>query len=465
MKLYQEGLTNIQAKLNGQKDLEISERLELINQLFESPVTVDEKSDLTSIEDFFDSEQFKFQINPKSKHKRTEEQYHSIGLSNIADYLLDEWESFEGKNEELKDNTVWSRYEIARGRQDRESKRVIGFNSDVVDDYLTNGLPASVKKGYAVHSDKVDQFNSEEIHKVSEKEKLKQRKQQVLENLENHPELKESYDAWKEIGLQYGFDTEEYTSQERSEIQNKWIKQFEQEEHSFTPQKRLYDIRKHYNDMGYGLHTILKNVKQTIKVKKTIQPQSWIDYDDEIGTEFNLSEKKHVAGLLKVDYDQKNKEYLPIYYILHNDYKDKIDSSVYGILNKLDEVLGEIEFSEVERDILDLLLDRHNEFTIYNQACTVNPYKVLTKYINEIHNLKKSKGQIIDIIENKISSLIASTYHNITIGTMKIKCNKCESEKFASLENFGIDTRNKTMFKSTCKKCLAAAEKNRKKLA
>ncbi|MDQ1003984.1 hypothetical protein QFZ28_004384 [Neobacillus niacini] len=476
---YKEALKEIQSHLNN--DLSVKERMELVNKLLENGVKVefdyttyefvvtyteDEYQDINieSIFEYISSPVFRKQNgDKKKKHPRYEETYLAKGLDNISDYVLNKWHDWEGRNENLDDYEVWSKYEVERGRKDRENKRVIGFNADVIDDFLENGLSDTVKKGLEVHVDKVDDYlsKSQKSFKLSENEKKQQRNQEVLDNLEKCPDLKVSYDSWKQLGLKYGFDMEDYTKEERKLLKQSWITQFGNEDHPVTPKKRYYELRKHYNEMGYSLHVLFQQMQKKIKVNKAKQLIPWVDVDNQIYDLFDLEKPEHVAALLKIDYDKKDKEYFPLYYLLHNDYKDKSDSGLYYIFEEFHEALKLTGLNDMEKDIVDLILDVHEGYCIYNQACTVNPYNLVMKYINEKYGLNKSKANIIHIIENKIARLIADTYYNIKIGTHTLKCTKCEKEKLATLNNFGIDTRNKTGFKSICRKCLAQVEREK----
>ncbi|MEH7483195.1 hypothetical protein V7157_19435 [Neobacillus drentensis] len=472
---YKEALKEIQSHLNN--DLSVEERMELVNKLLDKGVKVEfdynvfefvldeyQEINIESIFEYIDSPVFRKQNGDKRKaHPRYEETYLAKGLNNISDYVLDEWQEWEGRNKELDDYEVLSKYEVERGRKDRENKRVIGFNVDVIDDFLENGLSDTVKQGLEVHVDKVDDYlsKSQKSFKLSENEKRQQRKQEVLDNLQNYPDLKVSYDSWKQLGLKYGFDMEIYTKEEREMYKRSWIVEFENEYHPISPKKRFYELRKHYNEMGYALHVLLQQIQKKIKVNKSKQLTPWVDVDNEIYDLFDLETPEHVAALLKIDYDKKDKEYFPLYYLLHNDYKDKSDSGLYYIFEEFQEALKLTDLNDMEKDIVNLIKDTHDGYCIYNQACTTNPYNLIMKYINGQYGLNKTKANIIQYIENKIARLIADTYYNLKIGTHSLKCTKCEKEKLATLNNFGIDKRNKTGFKSTCRKCLAVTERNK----
>ncbi|WP_419955919.1 hypothetical protein ACN6MT_11260 [Neobacillus niacini] len=478
---YKEALKEIQSHLNN--DLSVKERMELVNKLLDNGVklefdynhyefvftyTEEEFQDINiaSIFEYISSQIFIQQNGQKKKkHFRYDETYLAKGLNNVADYVLDKWDTSDDRNAELDEYEVWSKYEVDRGRKDRENKRVIGFNADVIDDYLESGLSKTVTKGLEVHVDMIDDYlsKSQQSFKFSEKEKRQQRNQEVIDNLEKYPDLKVNYDTWKQLGLKYGFDMEDYTKEERKILKQSWIVQFENEDHPVSPKKRYYELRKHYNEMGYGLHILLQQLQKNISVDKSKQLVPLQDTDNEIYELFDLTKPEHVAALLRIDHDKSKKEYFPLYYILHNEYKNKSDSGLYYIFEEFQKALQLTDFNEMEKDIVNLLMGVHEEYCIYNQACTVNPYNLIVKYINEKYNLNKTKANIIHIIENKIASLIANTYYNIKIGTHSLKCTKCEKEKQATLINFGIDTRNKTGFKSICRKCLA--EKEREKVS
>lgn len=456
---YQEGLLNIQTTINGNKELEINDRLALIKQLLENQ---NENANLKVLKDFFNSIYFTKQIVKKKTDRRDEENYYSVGLSNVADYLLDKYNDYEQAN--YKDYDVWSRYEVARGRKDRENKKIIGFSQDVIDDAVSNDLPWTVQKGLEVHVDMVDDYisKSEKAFKLSEEDKRKQRKQELLDKIEEFPELKIAYDTWKQFGLTYGFDMDDYTKEDRQLLKNQWLSKFESEESIHSPNKRYYELRQQYNEMGYMLHKTMKQLQKTVKLRKSKQLTPYVDVDGQIGDTFDLGNKEHITALLKIDYDKKNKEYIPLFYVLHNDYQERVDTSLHHLFQEFNSVLETVELNDIGQDIIYLILDRHSEQSIYTEACTFNPYNLIVQYINEKYNLKKTKANIIKIIENEIASSIANEYFNSKIGTQKIKCNKCEKEKFATLVNFGLDTRNKTGFKSTCRKCAAEIEKERR---
>jgi hypothetical protein len=455
MKDYRQSLKEVQQQLNNQ--LTIEERINLINSMFPDDKYSFKNEPGEGLFDYINSELFKVRhiLKKKNIHIPYEDTYLAIGLSNISNYLLEKWSTWDSRNSEHEQFNIWSDYEIQRGRKDKDTKRVIGVNMDVIDDFLENGLPDSVLKGLEVHIEVIEDYASKTQHKASEEEKRRIRKQEVMDNLEQYPDLMESYKVWKGIGLKYGFDLDEYSKIERDQLKDEWLLEFSKEEHIHSPQKRYYELRKQYNDMGYTLHTILKQLQKTVKIKKSQHMSPMINTDDQIYDKFDLSKGDHVAALLKIDYDKKNKEYLPLYYMLNAEYKDKVDSGIHYILEEFHEAVSETEFNDIEREIVELILDIHSEQSIYQQACTINPYSLIMKYINEKYSLGKSKANIIHIVNEKIASLIANTYLNQKIGTVKIKCSGCKKEKFASLVNFGVDTRNKTGFKSICKKCLA----------
>lgn len=478
---YQKSLQKIhnQIKQSG-KESNIDERIELINELLPDGV-VSEDHLMNEIIEHVSSEGWRLQQGRKrKKHQRYEETYLAKGLEFVADFILDKWHEYEFRNEELNDYTVQSQYDLKRIANNKKHKRVLGLNGAVTDDYLENTPSQSVLEGWEFHVDQFEKYSSraDDIFEFSEADKRKARNQLVQDNLDN-PLLKERFIVYKELGIRYGFD-KDLTKEEKEQKKQMWIDYFEQDKNNpISPKDRYYRLNKMYNKIGYELYIMQQNLIEPVEPKRSNQPLQRTDILNEKDSDLilgmvDLGEPQHVNGLLtieKIEKRTKSKkrtlEYFPIFIALDNKHKDNDLSKFNDIKTGLLEAIKKADSSEVmsamDKDIVELIINTHNNFNIYKDGIKVNPYKLLTEYINNKYRTKKTKGDIVRMVKGRISKVIADTYRDLEDGKIK-QCTSCEVEKVHSA--FGDDKRNKKDGKkSVCKKCASEAEKARKQIS
>ncbi|WP_407268913.1 hypothetical protein [Radiobacillus sp. PE A8.2] len=391
----------------------------------------------------------------------SEQIYFNKKLEKLVDYIISKYEN--NPDSFFWNHTVLKQSRIDQDRSDRENKKIIGLNVNVIDDF-NSSVPETVLNGLELHADYLESYTSksDKDFRLSEEQKLKRRKQEVKDNLDKFPSLKVNYDIWKDIGLKYGLDIEEYSQDERKELESYWLSEFAKEDHEHSPKQRLYLLNHYYNSLGYELSLLLNNLKDTITPHKQNQYTETVDYDSVIDNTVDLSQQKHVVALLSISY--QGNEYFPLYVSLKQKYEDKIDSGIYHLLHDFENAIEHTDFSEMQKDILELILNEHKSYNIYLNGSKDNPYKGLRKYINENYKNERSKANIINIIESQIAKLIANTYQDIQDGVPFKKCIQCTEEKLGNNDNYGADKRNADKLKSVCRKCNAKNEKKREKV-
>lgn len=436
--------------------LDLENRLELVNRLI---------NENESIIQFISQAEFKRKHGAKKKGEPlSHEDYFCKQLEQFSDYLLKKYDEYE--DVKYKEYTVLSDYVIKKDISDRENKRIVGINTDVMEE--DDELPATVVAGLEIHIDMLDQYTTEEYqqkintYKLSEKKKKQLRDQTVQENLDKYPILKENYEYWRNIGLVYGLSNE-LSKKEKEKLKQYWLKEFEKDNYPMSPRQRYYKLRKMYNAIGYELSLILTQLQKLVKRRMYEKELYAVDYEEILEKTLDLTDQRHINALLTIQKGKKVGEYYPLYKMIEEKYKDDKDSKIHIFLSEFKDALNIADLSEMQRDIVNLIIDKHDEMSIYHEDSKENPYKLIAKYINERYNLKKEKRNIIHIVKTKISRIIANTYIDLEKGLDTKKCSSCGINKMASIYNFGKDKRNKDGLKSICKRCAARSEKSRRK--
>lgn len=457
---YKQSLSSIQSKLD--RSLNIEERIELINELMSDSYQVTDEFE--EIIDYISSDYFRIQNRYKNGSSvRYEETYLANGLSIVSDYLLDKWDEFESRNRELEEYTVQSHYDIQRLRKAGEKKQIIGFNTQVIDDYYDD-IPSSVIEGWELHVDYLENYtkHANDIFKISEEEKRKLRKYIVENSLDTYPELMERYIVYKELGLKYGFD-ESLSHDDKERIKNNWLEAFSQDANNkLSPKARYYRIQKMYNEIGYELYKMQQLLSKPVKPskKKQSNQSDWLieqQASDFILEMVDLSDPAHVNGLLTIQKGKNVGEYYPIWMMLEEKHKNNIDSEFHILREKIMNVLEVADLHETERDIVEIVLDKHHDLRLFSFDYKGDLYKRIVEYINHKYGLNKKKNDVIRMIKYKISPLLADTYNQLMNGAKSKKCRKCRMDKLPN--SFGRDSRNKNGVKSICKKCDAKMKK------
>ncbi|UOQ47779.1 hypothetical protein MUN88_17250 [Gracilibacillus caseinilyticus] len=372
---------------------------------------------------------------------------YSKNMEKLSTYILKQYKNFENAN--YLDYPIMSKYRVEKDKEDGKNKMVIGINTDVFNE--KEDLPKSVINGHEMHVDMLDeQISSNKINK-SEDVKRQERRQDVLDNLDNYPELKERYDTWKELGLKYGLD-ESYTNEEKESYRQYLMNKFAEEENMYSPKQRLYLINKMYNADGYDLTILLNSLKDTIysnPVERSFDTTR--EQDDVLEETLNLGDVDHVSGLLSIM--KEDREYLPVYQGLEVKYLDNVESFTYWALEQFRNAIMKTDLSNEEKEIVLLLMDKHKVFNIYNNGVTVDPYKILNKFINEKYGKKRSKAQLVKFIHKTIARKIANTYQAIQDGIDSKECGCCGKEKLLINDNWAKDNKGKNGFRSECKAC------------
>lgn len=392
-------------------------------------------------------------VGVKKGNPLSEDVYFNKKIDQISSYSLTKYDKYQDAF--FLDHTIISKNRQIEDERDRKGKRIVGLNTSYFDD---NEVPKEVNSGAEIHIDSLDEHENWRMQ-PKEEEKKNVRKQAILGNLEKHPELREAYDRWKGVGLKYGLDVDDFTKEERKEYKRFWIDQFGSEEHKSSPKKRFYLINKMYNDMGYELSIILREIKgdkATIPVSDDYNTTA--DQDDVMESILDLTDPQHVRGMLTIQYDD-NYGWIPVYDRLYYKYADRIDTVMYWYLIRFNEAVNHTDFTEEEREIVDLILNKLNE-SIYIKGSEYNPYRILRDHVNKKYDKKWTKANLVKKIENNISKRIANTYQALEGNASFKKCTNCKGNKLAIKDNFGADTRNSDRFKSICKRCAAKKQKN-----
>ncbi|MEH7346007.1 hypothetical protein V7122_19375 [Bacillus sp. JJ1532] len=475
---YKEALKVIQEKLNS--DLSVEERMNLVNELLEYDVKV-----------VFDYEDFDFKIEEDTKckivgaeealliikyvndklfsqHKKKtdplyEDTYLAKGLSNITDYLLEKWNEWEDSDPTLEDYTIQSKYDLDRLVSAGKNKQIIGFDSSTHDEFGESGLSSSVLEGWEFHVDQLEKMTrADDVYRLSENNKKKMRDQLVSSNLIEYPVLYERYLVYKEIGLRYGFD-KDLSKDDKQKIKERWIGCFTDNPTNIKPKDRYYRLQKMYNGIGYEIFKMLE--QNFIKPKANNQIKGLYsgveNSNDFILDRVALSITEHVNGLLTIQRGGRVGEYHPIFIILKERHDGDKDSAFNVIIDELLYTLDIADLSDMERDIVLMIIGEFGEMNIHKQE-NKNPYDLMATYINEKYNQSFTKTELKKMVNNKIARVIACTYDDLEKGLDVKECVSCRVEKMASINNFGKDTRNKSGLKSVCKKCAAELEKKRR---
>jgi hypothetical protein len=474
MATYRESLKNIQKQVN--KELSIEDRMELIHQLLPSDKFVfGENEDFKAILEFISSERFRKQNGHKKKKidPQYEDTFLAISLSYISDYLLDKWGEWKGRNNyyeniNLEDYQIQSRYDLERLLKAGNKKSNVGFDTSVADDFLENSVSQNVLQGWEFHVDQLEKLTkrANDIFNFSEDAKREMRNKLIMDKL-NNPTLRERYIAYKEMGLRYGFD-KDLTVEQKLQMKKQWIEFFQKEKgHPVKLKDRYYRLLKDFNDIGYELSIILQQLSKEVKPRQNNQPtQRPQTVEDNAGAFVlgivNLGIREHVMGLLSIQKGKKVGEYYPLFMMIKEKYQS--EDSPFGILeSEWNEVLEIADLTDMERDIVFLIIGRQKEFNIYDKG-NQNPYEYIAEYINEKYHQKKTKTDIVKMVEKHISKVIANTYEDLEKGLDSKKCTCCKNEKLASTHNFSEDDRKKDGLKSICKKCVAKKAKLRKQI-
>lgn len=444
----------------------LNDRLELLNKVFEywnvHILNTDDEVVEQHLKILYQLiEYFRNQGIKKKDDKLTHENYLCRKLNKLADHLLVQYDEEYSK---FKDYTMLNEY----GRS-MNTKRELGISYDEVEEHAGDTyLSDTMLKGLEVHIDMIEQYTSknvsefEDVYKFSEDEKKKIRDEYVKEKLDQSPLLEKMFNEWLRLGEMYGFT--EKDKEKRDEIQNFWIEKFKNEKHLLTPKQRMYRLRKMYNDLGYELFKIAESISNPTAVKNTDSNFQDDQFEQAIENVFDLGDPRHVAGLLTIQRDEKG-NFHPIFVMLEEKHKEHIDSPIRHIIDEFKNVLKFADLSNIERDIVDLIIQEPKIMKEAQRFADRNPYIMIIKYINNKYGLYKTKRDIIHMIEKKISRIIANTYIDLKNEVGLKKCTYCSKEKLASLNNFGRDLRNKSGLKSICKKCASKKEKLRSKIS
>lgn len=439
-------------------DSNIKHALDKPLEKFERYTSDKEKRNYKAYENYFEyisSPNIRKQLgNKKKTDKRSDEIFMWRKLSWLTDNII---QVYNSEKDEFKDyTTVKPEYMDQKIYEDRLNKKQLSINESAED---------TVEKAhsqYEIHINNFNQYQSQaEIKQISKREMLRKRKKLVKEIVNEHKTqpnfklFKQMFDEYTYMGLKYGFSMSEYTKEERKEIQEHWLKQFSKERHNLTPKKRMFELKKHYNQMGMEIENVLISWGSNVKHQSLDNYIDMIDYKFE---KIDLGNPEHVFKLLlKIDYkpDKHNNDrnYLPFYTVLWESYKDRPDTSVHNKLTEVYNAMIQADLDNMQRDMVKLIINIHNDFNIYLDGIETDPYKRMAKYINESYRRNSPKLAYIKMLEGKIAKTIAKTYTYIIDGVEKKKCTKCEIKKFAVKEVFGEDKRNKDNLKSICKLC------------
>lgn len=444
---YFEVLSNIQNKLN--KQLDVSERKLLLHNL------INDESNYPYIRDQFYRSQIK-----KKKNKLAENEQITRRLMFTANYILDKWIELENKNEELIDYT-WKKFLDSHSNQSNKKQLTITNDEE------------SIRNSHEIKLSKLEYLKEKHIYNLPEVRKQEQRKKEVMMDISKYPILNEKYLVYKEMGIRYGFDTDIYDKEARKELKKYWIDNFENDlDHPETGKQRYFKLRELYNHIGYELSVIRNQLRKPIESRGQNQPlQREFDLDVKSYWEsmidkcFDLKNSKHIASLLKIEKDSTFGQFYPIFYELDKKYKDDMESPIYIMLAEFKNTLGLTDLTEMEKDIVSLIIGQNKELNIHKIDYNKNPYSLIADYINNKYGKNKNKRDIVNIINKKISGVLANTYIELDKGIDTKKCTVCRIDKLASKSNFGEDTRKKDGLKSVCKKCAAEAERKRKQIS
>lgn len=451
---------------NKLKNSGLNDKLELLNKVFENWNVHILNTDEEVVEQYLKNlnqliEYFRNQGIKKKGDKLTHENYLCRKLDNLADHLLVQYDEEYSK---FKDYTMLNEY----GRS-MNTKRELGISYDEVEEHSGDTyLSDTMLKGLEVHIDMIEHYASksasefDDIYKLSEDEKKKIRDKYVKGKLDQYPMLEKMFDEWLKLGEMYGFT--EKDKEKRNEIQSFWIEKFKNENYPLTPKQRMYRLRKMFNDLGYELFKIAESISNSTVVKNTDSNFQDNQFEQAIENVFDLGDPIHVAALLKIQRDKKG-NFHPIFVMLEEKHKEHIDTPIRHILDEFKNVLKFADLSNIERDIVDLIIQEPKIMKEAKKFADRNPYIMIVKYINDKYGLYKTKRDIIHIIEKKISRIIVNTYIDLKNEVGMKKCTYCDKEKLASLNNFGRDLRNKSGLKSICKKCASEKEKLRSKIS
>lgn len=234
----------------------------------------------------------------------------------------------------------------------------------------------------------------------------------------------------------------------------------------------LYKLKKLINELNYEMFVVKEQLLKPVG-NRGYKPKFHIGNNgnanlEKIDRYFDFSNKFHIYALLSFqkeytkfkDKDNKVKSitsYYPVYSLLYEKHKDYSGSSVYLLLKYFDELIDKAELTEVERDMIDIMLQKKDiNFSFKHN----HPYKRISEYINEKYKLKKDVKAVKYAFNNTISKKIANAYLNDIEQHLYITCTHCKNDKAANIRNFGRDQRKKNGFKSICRACERNKYKN-----
>lgn len=181
-----------------------------------------------------------------------------------------------------------------------------------------------------------------------------------------------------------------------------------------------YKLKRLMKELKTDMIIIKEMIKKPIRWKSPLKDSGEFDYD----IAFDWNNREHVRCLLQVSEKPMNTDLGAMKFDLKN-------------------LLKEINFSKIEKDVLNWFLDSDI------------PQRTMAKL------LKVSDSNITQILDRIVDKIIFQYnlkyedwyFLNIEKGEY-IKCNKCGEIKLASENNFYKDNRKDGKFRTTCKKCL-----------
>lgn len=442
----QEALDDVRQHLDYEQD----DFIQKFSHALSDSKNISEYIDYVSTEQYFKSH------NKTMNSFRFEETYFNQQLENMADIILNE---YDNQNGEYSDYTLMSDYAIEQNQY-----REVAIETD----YDSEGI----ERGLAVHVDVLDGMSQGQNLELSERAKRNTRYADVRANLDKYPDLKQMYEAWEEMGYNYGFH-QSYTKEEKEAIREKWLAKFaEEKDHQYSPQNRMRLIQKHYNELGYDMSLALKGLRN-ITYTKPSNHHSDVTYDDNEKHQdmlidvLKLDEIEHVLMLLEIEREGRKGrvvgldgvhhlvDWYPILSMLEE--RHGVERDAGGISGMLYEFYLSIKYADLEdyqREIFNLI--RQNEKYLHRELneCWVselldNPYEMMIDYIEYKYDIELTMRQLRAEIR-KIAKVAVDTFNDLLDDAVAKECRGCSVEKMPSAYSGR---------RAVCKKCMAKRQR------
>ncbi|PEL13776.1 hypothetical protein [Bacillus sp. AFS017336] len=214
-------------------------------------------------------------------------------------------------------------------------------------------------------------------------------------------------------------------------------------------------LRKWINELTYEMFQVKEAIRKPIRSNNT---KSDVDIFDEAFADFEFSNVEDVNKLFKMKNGSS----------VFAELKEMIKSGSYThiILSGFEELLGQVNLTKSEREIVDLVLGRK----VFSKAELDEIYpcvkdmtvikNVIVDYIFMKHSLTVRQ---LESLFKKISTKLVHTYLN---GIDKLHlayktCNTCGEDKLLNERNFPVDKMKNDGYKDQCKSCKSEVDRKR----